>query len=78
MPTYEFQNEKTGEVKEMYMTYDEKKDFLEKNPEWKYIIAATGISYHGPISNTRRAGSGWNDVLKGIKKASGKNNINHD
>ena len=26
------------------------------------------------MSTMRRAGSGWNDILKGIKKASGKDN----
>lgn len=33
---------------------------------------AAGISYGGSKSNLSRAGSEWNDLLTGIKKASGK------
>lgn len=36
-----------------------------------YFTTAT-ISYGGVQSNLSRAGSGWNDLLTGIKKASGK------
>ncbi len=37
-------------------------------------VCAPGLSYQGSVSAIKRAGSGWNDVLKGIKKASGKDN----
>ena len=41
-------------------------------------VCAPAISFAGVVSPIRRAGSGWNDVLKGIKKASGKENtIDH-
>lgn len=41
-------------------------------------VCAPALSFEGAISPIRRAGSGWNDVLKGIKKASGKENtIDH-
>ena len=41
-------------------------------------VCAPGLSYQGSVSTIRRAGSGWNDVLKGIKKAAGKkSNIDH-
>jgi predicted nucleic acid-binding Zn ribbon protein len=36
------------------------------------IFRAPHFSYAGSKSNLRRAGSGWNDVLQSIKKASGK------
>lgn len=36
-------------------------------------ISNSRISYGGSKSNLARAGSGWNDLLTGIKKASGKN-----
>jgi hypothetical protein len=32
---------------------------------------------HDTIHPIKRAGSGWNDVLKRIKKNSGKNSIEH-
>jgi hypothetical protein len=34
-------------------------------------VTAPNLSYDGAVSPIKRAGSGWNDVLKGIKKASG-------
>lgn len=37
------------------------------------VITAPNI-VSGVKSNLRMAGSGWNDVLKGIKKASGRDN----
>lgn len=39
----------------------------------RVILKAPRVSYSGAVSNLKRAGSGWNDVLTGIKKASGKN-----
>jgi len=38
----------------------------------KRIIAAPGISYAGAKTILQRAGSGWNDVLNKVKKASGR------
>ena len=77
MPTYEFENQKTGEKKEMCITYEERQKFLKDNPDWKYVIAASSISFD-TINVIKRAGSGWNDVLKGIKKASGAKGNNID
>jgi len=39
----------------------------------KRILAAPGISYAGSKTILQRAGSGWNDVLNKVKKASGRN-----
>ena len=50
----------------------------EGNGTVKRGVCAPGLSYEGAVSPIRRAGSGWNDVLKGIKKAAGpKSNIDH-
>lgn len=41
-------------------------------------VCAPGLNYQGSLSPIKRAGSGWNDVLKGIKKAAGpKSTIEH-
>ena len=79
MPTYDIQNKKTGEVKEIFCSYNDKEKALKKEgKDWEYLVSAPGLSYEGAVSPIRRAGSGWNDVLKGIKKAAGpKSNINH-
>lgn len=71
MPTYEIYNEKTEEVKEVFCSYSDKEKELKKHgKDWTYMVGAPGLSYQGSVSTIRRAGSGWNDVLKGIKKAS--------
>ena len=50
----------------------------EGNGTVKRGVCAPGLSYEGAVTPIRRAGSGWNDVLKGIKKAAGpKSNIDH-
>ena len=74
MPTYSFENEKSGEQKEVLITYEEKQKFLKDNPDWKYVIAAPGLSYQGAVSPIKKAGTEWNDVLKNIKKNSAKDN----
>lgn len=41
-------------------------------------IAAPALSYQGSVSAVRKAGSGWNDVLKKVKKSAGKKStVNH-
>lgn len=40
-------------------------------------VSKTSISYGGSKSNLSRAGSGWNDLLMSVKKASGRNNTIH-
>lgn len=37
------------------------------------VVSAPGISYDGNKTILQRAGSGWNDVLNKVKKASGRN-----
>ena len=75
MPTYDIYNEKTGETKEVFCAYaDKEKTLKEEGSDWEYQITAPGLSFEGSVGTIRRAGSEWNDVLKGIKKASGKDN----
>lgn len=38
------------------------------------LMTAPALTFEGSVGTIRRAGSEWNDVLKGIKKASGKDN----
>jgi len=35
-------------------------------------VCAPGLNFQGSVGMIKRAGSGWNDVLKGINKAAGK------
>ena len=71
MPTYDIQNKKTGETKEVFCSYNDKEKTLkEEGPDWEYIIGAPSITYEegGIAGSMKRAGSGWNDVLTNIKK----------
>ena len=80
MPTYQLQNDKTGEVKEIFCSYKDKDKILkEHGKNWRWLIGAPEIQYQALQSNTKRAGSHWNDILKTIKKNSGKGStIQHD
>jgi putative FmdB family regulatory protein len=40
----------------------------------KRRVSAVRVSYSGFKENVTRAGSGWNDVLNKVKKASGRKN----
>jgi predicted nucleic acid-binding Zn ribbon protein len=54
------------------------KEYCEKPESCEGLVersmTAPGLSFEGSVSTIKRAGSEWNDVLKGIKKASGKEN----
>lgn len=44
----------------------------EENGTVRRGVCAPGLSFQGSVGAIKKAGSGWNDVLKGIKKAGGK------
>lgn len=82
MPTYDFLCESCQHEYEE-MVHSSARDDLRTCPNcgekkakrvWRN---ASSVSYTGKISNLKRAGSGWNDMLTRIKKASArKNTIN--
>jgi hypothetical protein len=76
MPTYDIQNKKTGEVKEIFCSYNDKEKALKKEgPDWEYMIGAPGLQHMiGGQSVLKKAGTGWNDHLRKIKENSGKGN----
>jgi hypothetical protein len=69
MPTYEIQNEKTGEVKEVFCSYKDKEKELKKyGKDWNYLIGAPSINYDGK-EVMARTDSGWKDHLGRIAEA---------
>lgn len=68
MPLYEFRLKETGEVFEEYFTYDQKKSFLEDNPDIEEIIGAPNI-ISGIAGVTHKTDSGFNDLLNRIGNA---------
>jgi len=67
---YTFKNNKTDEVFEKHMRMAEKEPYLEANPDLSLVITAAAISYSGHKSTISQTDDAFNDVLKGIKKAS--------
>lgn len=74
MPIYTFINRETGEEADRFFTsWTDKDKFLEENPQLKQkMVAPNMVSQVG--SNLSKTSDGWKDLLKGIKKGSGRNN----
>lgn len=71
MPVYTFVNTKTKEEFDKIMPSDDLGKYLEDNPDLRRVFKPTpSISTH--ISNLTRAGGDWQDILKKIKRGSGK------
>lgn len=68
MPLYEFRIKDTDETFEEYFTYDQKKIFLEDNPDIEEIIGAPNI-ISGISGVTHKTDSGFNDLLNRIGNA---------
>jgi hypothetical protein len=71
MPVYTVKNINTDAHMNMSCPYSELKNFLEENEEWKQVFKMPA-TVSGRISTHRLAGQEWSDVLKKVKKASGK------
>jgi len=66
MPTYTFENTKTGEVYDDFMSISEKENFLKKNKHIKQSI--TAINIIGGIGGMKNDG-GWNEMQSRIAEA---------
>jgi len=71
MPVYTIRNNSTEEYVEVNMPYEDFKQFLQGNPEFTQVFKMPA-TVTGRMSTHRMAGEGWQDVLKKVKKASGK------
>ena len=77
MPTYDIQNKKTGEVKEIFCSYADKQKALEaEGPDWEYLMSTPNLTTDGGIDVMKRANQHgpWSDVMAKIKRQSGKDN----
>ena len=66
MPTYTFENTKTGKVYDEYMSISERETYLEQNPHIKQLINKINI-----VSGTGgiKADSGWKENMSRIAEA---------
>lgn len=77
MPTYDIQNKKTGEVKEIFCSYKDKEKTLKKEgPNWEYLMSTPSITTDGSMDVMKRANNygPWSDVMSQMKRQSGKDN----
>ena len=72
MPNYQFRNSNTDEVFEEFMSINEKETYLKENPQISQVLGST--STVSGVNMRSKVPDGFNDVLKGIQKASGKSN----
>lgn len=73
MPTYTLENKDTGEQKDVLMSYDELQQHLIDNLDWFRVIKAPAlVTQTGNTIN--RTSDDWKDLMKNIKKGSGKGN----
>lgn len=72
MPTYNMRNVETGEVSTVTITLAEREQMLASG-EWVQELAAPSFVTM-PGGTLSRTSSDWRDLLKKIKKGSGKSN----
>ena len=72
MALYTIINDKTDETEDLFCTYEDLQKTLEKRGEpWRQVIGTPGFVTHtGNIVN--KTSSDWKDLLKTVKKGSGK------
>ena len=65
MPSYTFENKKTGKVWTYIMTIDEMEKYLNKNKNVRQIITSVNI-VAGVSGMSYRSDKGWNETLSKI------------
>jgi predicted nucleic acid-binding Zn ribbon protein len=66
MPTYDFENTKTGKIFTEFMTMDEREDYLKANPHIKQLINSINIVSGIGSNRTMGKDSGWKETLSKI------------
>ena len=77
MPIYSFRNNETGEEYDMMMKYDDKVEYLDKNPEIESIITGAPGLVSGTGDRTKPP-SGFKEVLSRIADANPNSPLAND
>lgn len=77
MPTYNFRNIQTGEEFELTMKISELDEYKQNNPDMQQFLTSAPTLAREASDIISKTPDGFNDVLKSIKKASGKNHTIH-
>ena len=72
MPTYDLRNTETGEEKEVFCTYTKLQDYLSDGWIQIHKKSIELVRENGDVLS--KSSDGWNDLLKSIKKGSGRDN----
>ena len=64
MPTYSFHNTKTGEEFDKFMSWKDRDQYLEDNPDLKPVITSAALI--GGTGDRTKPPAGFNDVLSRV------------
>jgi hypothetical protein len=76
MPTYDFEHKKTKERHTKMMSYTDKLQYLEDNPDLTSIILVAPSLGDSHRLGLKKPTDGFRDVLREVQKAHPINNIN--
>jgi exoribonuclease II len=76
MPLYEFQNNETGDIIEVFLKMNEKAQYLVDNPHLTAIITSAPATCDSVIIGVRKIDSGFKDVLQKIHQRSPGSKLN--
>lgn len=74
MPTYTIFNKKTKQTEDVFMSYSELEEHLEKNPHMQLQLSAPKIV--GGVDGLRKIDNGFKDLLGRMKKNNRGSTIN--
>lgn len=75
MPMYTIENTETNEITSEFMSYSELEKHLAENSHLRQALSAPPI-VSGVISSRNKPDSGFNDILKTIKKKHPRSTVN--
>lgn len=73
MPTYVVTDKTNNQSTEVLLSWNDLQTFLKNNPQYKLELSTPKL-VSGVVGISKKTDDGFNDVLKKIKKASGRSN----
>ena len=67
MPTYSFEDTKTGEQYDKFMSWKDREKYLEENPDIRAVITSAALI--GGTGDRTKAPTGFNEVLSKVSEA---------
>ena len=67
MPTYSFEDTKTGEKYDKFMSWKDREKYLEENPDVKPVITSAALI--GGTGDRTKPPAGFNEVLSKVSEA---------